>query len=97
MVKFVEITLKDGGVLPVNPERVAFLRRRREDGATMIVFEGVSAGMHEYAAAESRELVQARLEQDDVAIQAQEWHAVEPETAPAKPSRPNAAKPRKRA
>lgn len=45
MVKFVRLPLQDGAWIPVNPDLVAYVRRRGDQ--TAIVFGAVQGGLHE--------------------------------------------------
>ena len=60
MVKFVLLPLHDGGWLPVNPDRVAYLRKRA--GAVAVVFDGFAGGVHDVVVAGDAESVLQLLE-----------------------------------
>ena len=67
-MKFIEIELKEGGLVALNPDQVAYLRRNRE-GATAIVFGAVAGGLHQLIAAGDLAQVRRLLELgDDVAL-----------------------------
>lgn len=61
MAKFIWLEVVGGGLVPVNPDQVQYLRRTRE-GATAIVFGAFNGGVHELLVADEAGVVVHQLE-----------------------------------